>query len=424
MYESSGKDLLRLLTCGSVDDGKSTLIGRLLYDTGAVYDDQLEAIARATQAGSQTPNLAILTDGLKAEREQGITIDVAYKYFTTERRKFILADAPGHVQYTRNMVTAASNASLAIVLIDARHGVTEQTRRHTLLCALLKLPHLVVAVNKMDFVDYSQARFEEIVADFTDLGLPARFHDTAFLPISALHGDTIVHNSPANLPWYQGPPLLEYLETLPLTSDDDLLRARLPVQGVVRPQTPAHPDYRGYTGRVASGVFKVGDRVTVYPSGLASTLTRIHTHTQELAAAHPQESVSVCLADELDISRGDLLVGSGPAPVVSAMPTATLFWLAEQPLAVGGSYLLQHHSRRVPCRVVGITARYDIATLAEHPAESLALNDIGQVRLQLAEPLAYDPYPVNRALGAAILIDPRTLATVAGVLLLPPEAEA
>ncbi|NSC24495.1 sulfate adenylyltransferase [Streptomyces albus subsp. chlorinus] len=399
--------LLRFATAGSVDDGKSTLVGRLLHDSKSVLSDQLEAVSRASQErGQKAPDLALLTDGLRAEREQGITIDVAYRYFATPRRRFILADTPGHVQYTRNMVTGASTAELAVVLVDARNGVVEQTRRHAAVAALLRVPHVVLAVNKMDLVGYEEPVFAEIAEEFgtyaTSLGVP----EVTAIPISALEGDNVVAPS-AHMDWYSGPTVLEHLETVPVTHDPTDDPARFPVQYVIRPRTAAHPDYRGYAGQVASGVLRVGDRVTVHPSGRGSTIEAIDALGQSVDLAWAPQSVTLRLADDLDISRGDLIAPADADLSPTQEVTATVCHLHDRPLQPGDRVLLKHTTRTVKALVKDIPSRLTLDDLSQHPAPGrLAANDIGRVTLRTAEPLPLDPYHRSRRTGSFLLIDP------------------
>ena len=402
-------DLLRLATAGSVDDGKSTLIGRLLYDAKAILVDQLEHVEEVSRRrGSDVPDLALLTDGLRAEREQGITIDVAYRYFATPTRKFILADTPGHVQYTRNMVTGASTADLAIVLVDARHGVVEQTRRHAFLAALLGIRHLVVAVNKMDLVGWEQATFDTVVADVDALAARLDVPDVTFIPMSALLGDNVVERS-ALMPWYEGPALLEHLEQVEVAADRPIDGARFPVQWVVRePST----DYRGYAGQVAGGVLRVGDEVAVLPSGALTSIAAIDTFEGEIVAASAGQSVTVRLADDVDVARGDLLVAGAPVATTRELE-ADVCWMAEAPLRAGGRYALKHTTSNVRAIVDRVGDRLDVATLEAIPGPAeLGLNDIGVVRLRVSRELALDPYAVNRATGSFILIDEASNETV------------
>ncbi|MFJ1790318.1 sulfate adenylyltransferase subunit 1 [Kitasatospora griseola] len=398
--------LLRFATAGSVDDGKSTLVGRLLHDSKSVLADQLEAVEHASRRrGQDAPDLALLTDGLRAEREQGITIDVAYRYFATARRRFILADTPGHVQYTRNMVTGASTAELAVVLVDARNGVVEQTRRHAAVAALLRVPHVVLAVNKMDLVEYAEPVFARIAEEFTAYAASLGVKDVVAVPISALAGDNVVEPS-GNMDWYGGPTLLEHLETVPVGSDPAVEPARFPVQYVIRPQSEEFHDYRGYAGQLASGVLRVGDPVTVLPSGHTSTVAAIDALGVATELAWAPQSVTVRLADDIDISRGDL-IAAGPATVPTKDIEATVCHLNERPLHVGARVLLKHTTRTVRALVKEISYRIDIDTLEQRSgAEGLNVNDIGHVVLRTAEPLALDTYHDNRRTGSFILIDP------------------
>ncbi|RCG25613.1 sulfate adenylyltransferase [Streptomyces diacarni] len=405
--------LLRFATAGSVDDGKSTLVGRLLHDSKSVLTDQLEAVSRASQErGQQAPDLALLTDGLRAEREQGITIDVAYRYFATPKRRFILADTPGHVQYTRNMVTGASTAELAVVLVDARNGVVEQTRRHAAVAALLRVPHVVLAVNKMDLVDYRESAFAAIADAFstyaTSLGVP----EVTAIPISALEGDNVVDAS-AHMDWYSGPTVLEHLETVQVTHDPTDDAARFPVQYVIRPRTAEHPDYRGYAGQLASGVLRVGDRVTVHPSGQTSTITAIDALGRAVETAWAPQSVTLRLADDLDISRGDVLAPSEADLVPSQDVTATVCHLHDTPLTPGSRVLLKVATRTVKALVKDIPSRLTLADLSQHPApRQLVANDIGRVVLRTAEPLPLDPYARSRRTGSFLLVDPSDGSTL------------
>ncbi|PNE32474.1 sulfate adenylyltransferase [Streptomyces eurocidicus] len=399
--------LLRFATAGSVDDGKSTLVGRLLHDSKSVLADQLEAVAHASRnRGQEAPDLALLTDGLRAEREQGITIDVAYRYFATPRRRFILADTPGHVQYTRNMVTGASTAQLAIVLVDARNGVVEQTRRHAAVAALLRVPHLVLAVNKMDLVGYTENTFAAIADQFTAYAASLGIPDVTAIPISALAGDNVVEAS-SHMEWYGGPTVLEHLEGAQVATDPAAETARFPVQYVIRPQTPAHPDYRGYAGQIASGVLTVGDEVTVLPSGRTSTITGIDALGEAVDEAWAPQSVTVSLADDLDVSRGDLIAPTTTAPVPTQDVQATVCHVADKPLRVGDRVLLKHTTRTMKAIVKDIPSRLTLDDLSHHPHPGeLTANDIGEVTLRTAEPLALDPYGHSRRTGSFLLIDP------------------
>ncbi|KAB1979999.1 sulfate adenylyltransferase subunit 1 [Streptomyces triticiradicis] len=403
----SATTLLRFATAGSVDDGKSTLVGRLLHDSKSILTDQLEAVEHASRnRGQDTPDLALLTDGLRAEREQGITIDVAYRYFATARRRFILADTPGHVQYTRNMVTGASTADLAVVLVDARNGVIEQTRRHAAVAALLRVPHVVLAVNKMDLVGYEESVFAAIAQEFTayasELGVP----EITAIPISALAGDNVVEPS-ANMDWYGGPTVLEHLETVPVSHDLAHCHARLPVQYVIRPQTAEHPDYRGYAGQIAAGSLRVGQQITVLPSGRTSTISGIDLLGEPVDIAWTPQSVTVLLKDDIDISRGDLIVPSKDAPATTQDVEATVCHVADEALTVGHRVLLKHGTRTVKAIVKDIPSRLTLDDLSLHPHPGrLVANDIGRVKIRTAEPLPVDSYADSRRTGAFILIDP------------------
>jgi sulfate adenylyltransferase large subunit len=412
---TSRTELLRIVTCGSVDDGKSTLIGRLLYDTKQIFVDQMEHIEETSKRrGDAYVNLALLTDGLRAEREQGITIDVAYRSFVTPRRRFQLADAPGHVQYTRNMVTGASTADLAIILVDARNGVVEQTKRHAYITSILRVPHITVAVNKMDLVDWSQERYEQIVRDLEQLGLA----DLHVIPISALQGDNVVDAS-EHMPWYDGPPLLEHLETVEIAFDRNLDARRFPVQWVIRPMSDEHHDYRGYAGSVAGGVWQAGDEVVVLPSGLRSRVEAVETIDGPLEEAVPPQSVAIRLADEIDVSRGDMLADPERPPTVARELEARICWMSERPLEPRAKLAVKHTTRAVRAVVDELVSVVDIHTLADVSApERLALNDIGVVRLRLSEPLAVDPYAESRETGAFILIDESSNDTVAAGMVL------
>jgi len=412
-------DLLRLATAGSVDDGKSTLIGRLLLDAKAVLSDQLEHVEQASRRkGATEPDLALFTDGLRAEREQGITIDVAYRYFATTRRRFVLADTPGHVQYTRNMITGASTADVAIVLVDARHGVVEQTRRHASIASLLRVPHLVVAVNKMDLVDWSEDVFDHIVRDFWGFRnrLPG-VADVRFLPLSALHGDNVVSRSDA-APWYAGPPLLEHLETVELSAEHAGVPdrpLRFPVQLVLRDQGS---DFRGYAGQIAGGSLQPGDAVVVLPAGTPATVASVETVDGPLDDAPAPLSVTVRLEEDVDVARGDLLATPAAAPVVTRELEADVCWMADAPLRPGARLLLKHTTSTVRAIVDGVHARLDVETLAEVAApDGLHLNDLGHIRVRTSRPLAVDPYAENRTTGAFVLIDEGTNDTVAAAMI-------
>jgi sulfate adenylyltransferase subunit 1 len=411
-------DILRFITAGSVDDGKSTLIGRLLYDSKSILIDQLKAIESQTKnkEGGEI-NLALLTDGLRAEREQGITIDVAYKYFSTPKRKFIIADAPGHIQYTRNMVTGASNADLAIILIDARQGVIEQTLRHSLIASLLGIPHIVVAVNKMDLVNYSQDVFNNIVIEYTIAAKKLNLKEVQYIPISALDGDNIVDKS-ANMNWYEGESLLNFLETVKIQNDVNLRDARLPVQYVIRPQTSEHHDYRGYAGKIMGGSYKQGDKITVLPSGLQSRIKTIEIGNKEVKKAHALQSVVIQLEDDLDISRGDVIVKSDNQPLVSQELEVMLCWMDNKPLQLGNKYSLQINSRVVRSVVKEIEYKLNVNTLEKlYQPEQVGLNDIIKATIKTASPIAYDSYKNLRTGGSAILIDETSNLTVAACMI-------
>jgi bifunctional enzyme CysN/CysC len=415
-------DLLRFATAGSVDDGKSTLIGRLLYDTKQIFEDQLEAVERTSRLmGDEYTNLALLTDGLRAEREQGITIDVAYRYFATPKRKFIIADTPGHIQYTRNMVTGASTADLAIVLVDARKGILEQSRRHAFLVSLLRVPHLVVAINKMDLVDFAQETYEAIRDEFTAFATKLEVPDLTVIPISALRGDNIVSRSEA-MPWYDGPSLLHHLENIHVASDRNLIDARFPVQYVLRPQSMKHRDYRGYAGTVAAGVFKPGDEVVVLPSGFESRIAGIDTADGAVAEAFPPMSVTIRLEDDLDVSRGDMISRPNNAPTPTQDVDAMVCWMSESPLKPGQQLAVKHTTRAARALVKELQYRLDVNTLhRDEGATQLGLNDIGRVRLRTTAPLFLDAYRRNRTTGGFILIDEATNRTVAAGMAVSPE---
>jgi bifunctional enzyme CysN/CysC len=413
--EQRAMDLLRFATAGSVDDGKSTLIGRLLFDTKSLFTDQLAAVEAVSAArGDEYTNLALLTDGLRAEREQGITIDVAYRYFATPRRKFIIADTPGHIQYTRNMVTGASTADLALILVDARKGLVEQSRRHAFLCSLLRVPHLVLCVNKMDLVDWSQEVYERIADEFTAFAAKLEAPDLSVVPISALKGDNIASRS-ENMPWYEGPSLLHHLERVHIASDRNLVDVRFPVQYVIRPQSTTVTDYRGYAGQVASGVLKPGDEVMVLPSGLTSRIAAIDTADGPVAEAFPPMSVTVRLEDEIDISRGDMICRPNNAPAVAQDIEAMICWMDEsKPLRVGGKYALKHTTRSVRAVVRDLHYRLDVNSLhRDEEAGELRLNEIGRLKLRTTAPLLADEYRRNRTTGGFILVDEASNRTVA-----------
>ncbi|MGV9981593.1 sulfate adenylyltransferase subunit 1 [Micromonospora wenchangensis] len=412
--EARPMDLLRFATAGSVDDGKSTLIGRLLYDTKSLFTDQLAAVEAVSAArGDEYTNLALLTDGLRAEREQGITIDVAYRYFATPRRKFIIADTPGHTQYTRNMVTGASTADLTLVLVDARKGLVEQSRRHAFLCSLLRVPHLVLCVNKMDLVDFSQEVFERIADEFTAFAAKLDVPDLAVIPVSALQGDNIAARS-ENMPWYEGPSLLHHLEHVHIASDRNLVDVRFPVQYVIRPQSTTVTDYRGYAGQVASGVLKPGDEVMVLPSGFTSRIAAIDTADGPVDEAFPPMSVTVRLDDEIDVSRGDMICRPNNAPTVAQDIEAMVCWMDEtRPLEIGGRYVVKHTTRSARAIVRELHYRLDINTLhRDETSTALALNEIGRIRLRTTVPLLVDDYHRNRTTGGFVIIDETTNRTV------------
>ena len=417
-------DILRLNTCGSVDDGKSTLIGRLLYDSRSLMEDQIEALERSADiTGGGQINLANLTDGLRAEREQGITIDVAYRYFATPRRRFIIADTPGHVQYTRNMVTGASAANLSIVLVDARLGVTEQSRRHTCIAALLRIPHLVIAVNKMDIVGWSEARFIEIRDQFEKFLPRLDMKDVQFIPLSALNGDNVVDPS-RHTPWYPGPTLLGHLESVHIGSDWNLNGFRLPLQWVNRPNNPTDPqlhDFRGFSGQIAGGIVRVGQKVMALPSGMVSTVKQIWTYDGPLQEAFCPQSITLLVEDNIDISRGDMIIGPDNLPGASTELQARVCWMHIRPLQRGRKYLLKHTTQTVQAVITTIADRIDMATLEPEPEPpELALNDIGEVRLKTSAPLVFDGYATNRLTGSFILIEPGSNATVGAGMLFPP----
>jgi bifunctional enzyme CysN/CysC len=412
-FAAGDVSLMRLATAGSVDDGKSTLIGRLLFDSKAIFEDQLEHVRETSERrGDGYMNLALLTDGLRAEREQGITIDVAYRYFATPRRSFIIADTPGHEDYTRNMVTGASTADLSLILIDARNGVLEQSRRHAVISSLLGIPHVVVCVNKMDLVDYAEDVFDDIVEDFRAFAAKLDVTDITFIPISALHGDNVVQRS-GNMPWYEGPPLLYHLEHVHIASDRNLGDPRFPVQYVIRPMSEEHHDYRGYAGQVASGVFRTGDDVVVLPSGRHSRIASIDTHDGELGEAFPPQSVTLRLADNLDVSRGDLICRPHNRPEVTRGVEATVCWMSDAPLQAGNRYVLKHTTRTTRALVEDLRFRIDVETLArDERATELGLNDIGRIHLRTSAPIRLDPDRENRVTGAFILVDESTNDTI------------
>ena len=408
-------ELLRFTTAGSVDDGKSTLIGRLLYDSKSIFQDQLEAIEAATlRRGEEGVNLALLTDGLRSEREQGITIDVAYRYFATPKRKFIIADTPGHIQYTRNMVTGASTANVALILVDARQGVVEQTRRHAIIASLLQIPHLVLCVNKMDLMGYDQTIYEEIKESFEAFASKLDIHDLHFIPISALNGDNVVDRS-AMMPWYEGPTLMYYLENVHIGSDHNLIDGRFPVQFVVRPNNDEYHDYRGYSGRVAGGVYKKGDEVTLLPSGFTTRIAKIDSYDGEVEEAFPPMSVTILLEEDYDLSRGDMIVRTNNQPETVQDLEVMLCWFDQtRPLQERGKYIIRHTTQEARCMVKEVRYKLDINTLHRNMEDrSLRMNDMGRVVLRTTKPLFVDAYRKNRITGSVILVDEGTNNTVA-----------
>ena len=412
-------ELLRFTTAGSVDDGKSTLIGRLLYDSKSIFEDQYEAIEESSKRkGDETVNLALLTDGLRAEREQGITIDVAYRYFATPRRKFIIADTPGHIQYTRNMVTGASTANLAIILIDARLGIQEQTHRHTIIATLLGIPHIVFCINKMDLVDFSEEVYHGIKQDLEAFASKLNVVDIRFVPISALLGDNIVLDS-ENMPWYKGGTLLYHLENIHIGSDHNHIDCRFPVQGVIRPQTTEYHDFRGYAGRVASGVFKPGDDVVVLPSGFGSSIKAIHTLNGEIEEAYAPMSVTITLNDDIDVSRGDMIVRENNQPSVEQDIDLMVCWLNEKPLVPNGKYAVKHTSNDARCIIKEVRYKLDINTLHRHEDDKeIKANDIARIKIRTTKPLLFDRYERNRVTGSLILIDEATNETVGAAMII------
>ncbi len=412
-------ELMRFTTAGSVDDGKSTLIGRLLYDSKAIFEDQMEAITSASlRKGDEEVNLAFLTDGLRAEREQGITIDVAYRYFATPKRKFIIADTPGHIQYTRNMVTGASTANLALILVDARHGVIEQTLRHAYIASLLQIPHVVICVNKMDLVDFSQDVFEKIRFQFLEFAIKLDIKDVRFVPISAKFGDNVVERS-LKTEWYDGPTLMYLLENIHIATDQNLVDVRFPVQYVIRPQSDKFHDYCGYAGRLAGGIMKTGDRVRVLPGGLATRIKSIDSFNSSLESAHAPQSVSITLEDDLDISRGDMVAGEKNGPVCGQDIRLMICWLNRNPMLLNGKYAVKHTTRDVRCVVKEVDYKMNINSLEkDHENKEVALNDIASIRIKTTKPLFYDPYRLNRTTGSLILIDEASNETVgAGMII-------
>ena len=407
-------ELLRFTTAGSVDDGKSTLIGRLLYDSKSIFQDQYDAIEEVSKRrGEEGVNFALLTDGLKAEREQGITIDVAYRYFSTPKRKFIIADTPGHIQYTRNMVTGASTANVALVLIDARQGVLEQTRRHAIIASLLQIPHLVICINKMDLVDYSQEVYDRIHDEFESFASKLDVHDVNFIPISALRGDNIVDRS-TNMPWYEGSTLLYYLENVHIASDYNFIDCRFPVQHVIRPYTDEYHDYRGYAGRIAGGIFKRGDDVMLLPSGFTTKISKIETYDGELDEAYPPMSVTMHIEDDFDVSRGDMIVRVNNMPRQEQEVDLMICWLNGRPLRERGKYILRHTTKEARCIIREVRYRMDVNTLhRDVNSKQINMNDIARISIRSTLPLFVDPYQKNRITGSVILIDEGTNETVA-----------
>ena len=410
-------DILRFITAGSVDDGKSTLIGRLLYDSKNILIDQLEAVERASKFKNDgTIDLALLTDGLRAEREQGITIDVAYKYFSTPKRKFIIADAPGHVQYTRNMITGASNAALIIILIDARNGIIEQTKRHSIIASLLNIPNVVVAINKLDLVGYSEEIFNNIKSDYSKMAEQLSLNNVVYIPISALNGDNIVDQS-ENLNWYEGKTLLDYLETVELENTINLDKARFPVQYVIRPQTEELHDYRGYAGKITSGIYKVGDSVTILPSGTESKISAIEANQKQVEEAFAPQSVVLHLENDVDISRGDLIVKSDDLPKIEQELEVLVCWMGDKPLKSGSKYLIQNNTTQVKGIVKDIEYKLDVNTLEKQEVEQVSLNEIVKLKLKTAKPLAYDSYKDLASNGGIIFIDETSFVTVGAGLI-------
>ena len=411
--------LLRFTTAGSVDDGKSTLIGRLLYDSKSIFEDQLQAIENTSKKkGHQGVDLALFTDGLRDEREQGITIDVAYRYFTTPKRKFIIADTPGHIQYTRNMVTGASTANAAIILVDARHGVIEQTKRHSFIASLLQIPHVIVCINKMDLVDYSEGAYNKVIEQFEEFSSKMLVKDVRFIPISALNGDNVVNRS-ENMDWYQGAPLLHTLETMHISSDINKVDTRFPVQTVLRPQSEEHRDYRGYAGRVASGIIRVGDEITALPSGFTSKIKSIDTFDESLDEAYAPMSVSITLEDDIDIGRGDMIVRTKNQPETSQDIEVMLCWLHNNPAKPRAKYTIKHTSNDQKAMIKEVIYKYDINTLdREKEDKQLNMNDIAKVKIRTTKPVMVDPYRENRTTGSLILVDDTTNETVAAGMII------
>ena len=422
MSETKGyldMELLRFTTAGSVDDGKSTLIGRLLYDSKAIFEDQMDILEETSkQRGEEGINLALLTDGLRSEREQGITIDVAYRYFATPKRKFIIADTPGHIQYTRNMVTGASTANLALLLVDARHGVIEQTKRHAFIASLLQIPHIAVCINKMDLVDHSKEAFDKIKKDFEDFATKLEIKDVRFIPISALNGDNVVDRS-ENMDWYDGSTLMHLLENIHIGSDHNHVDCRFPVQYVVRPQSAEYPDYRGYAGRIEGGVFKSGDEVTVLPSGFTSKIKSIDTFDGEIEQAFSPMSVCMTLEDDIDISRGDMIVRENNQPIIEQDVDLMICWMNERKMIPRGKYTIRHTSQTARCIIKDVKYKMDINTLHRNEEDKeIGLNDIGRISIRTTKPLFFDSYRRNRNTGSIILVDEATNETVAAGMII------
>jgi sulfate adenylyltransferase subunit 1 len=422
MSETKGyldMELLRFTTAGSVDDGKSTLIGRLLYDSKAIFEDQMELLEETSkQRGEEGVNLALLTDGLRSEREQGITIDVAYRYFATPKRKFIIADTPGHIQYTRNMVTGASTANLALLLVDARHGVIEQTKRHAFIASLLQIPHITVCVNKMDLVNYDQEAYKKIKADFEDFASKLEIKDVRFIPISALNGDNVVDRS-TNMDWYDGSTLMHLLENIHIGSDHNHVDCRFPVQYVVRPQSAEFPDYRGYAGRIEGGVFEPGDEVIVLPSGFTSKIKSIDTFEGKVEEAFSPMSVCMTLTDDIDMSRGDMLVRKNNRPTVEQNIDLMICWMNEKKMMIGGKYTIRHTSQTARCVIKEVNYKMDINTLHRlEEDKEISMNDIGRITIRTTKPLFFDSYRRNRNTGSIILVDEATNETVAAGMII------
>ena len=411
-------ELLRFTTAGSVDDGKSTLIGRLLYDSKAIFEDQMELLEETSkQKGEEGINLALLTDGLRSEREQGITIDVAYRYFATPKRKFIIADTPGHIQYTRNMVTGASTANLALLLIDARHGVIEQTKRHAFIASLLQIPHIAVCINKMDLTDYSKEVFDKIKSDFEAFASKLEIKDVHFIPISALNGDNVVNRS-ENMNWYEGSTLMHLLENIHIGSDHNHVDCRFPVQFVIRPQSAKYPDYRGYAGRIEGGVFKAGDEVTILPSGFKSKIKSIDTFDGEAKEAFSPMSVCMRLTDDIDISRGDMIVRENNKPTIEQDIEVMICWMNEKKIIPNGKYTIRHTSKSVRCIIKEVKYKIDINTLHRTEEKEIGLNDIGRISIRTTKPLFFDSYTRNRNTGSIILVDEATNETTAAGMII------